>query len=136
VTDMHGTFTSALTTRPSRYLDADGRLHAKGTFSRAGVCTYQGDEFPGRVPRGIVADHWYQLLRGPDELRRSARTFRGLPLLLDHGGPVVGMTGDDTVFDGEYLRGSLVVWDADAIAAVETAIAQSSASVNSQQVHP
>jgi hypothetical protein len=113
-----------------RALDADGRLHvATSHISRAMVCPYLGSEIPGFVELGLDADKIYNLFRDPDELAKAAPTFNNLPLLADHKPVsaidpakdlVVGSTGTDAAFDGEFLDNSLVVWDQPSIDAVQS----------------
>ena len=106
-----------------RKYDADGRLHvAVSNISKANVCPYLGREVPGWAELGLEPDRLYNFLRDPDELARGAATFNNLPVLSEHVPVtaatedshipeiVVGSTGTDAAFDGEYLTNSLVVW--------------------------
>jgi hypothetical protein len=116
--------------RSSRTVDADGRLHvAVSNISKAVVSPYYGREVPGYKELGLDADKIYQLLRDPDELLKGADSFNNLPLLDRHipvsaDDPkkqnVVGSTGTDAEFVQPFLRNSLVVWDAAAIAGIES----------------
>lgn len=116
--------------RSSRTIDADGRLHvAVSNISKAVVSPYYGREVPGYKELGLDADKIYQLLRDPDELLKGADSFNNLPLLIKHvpvsaDDPkkelVVGSTGTDAEFTKPFLRNSLVVWDAAAIAGIES----------------
>lgn len=116
--------------RSVRRRDADGRLHVALTnISKATVNPYYGREIPGAAALGLRADEIYQILRDPEALKLGAPTFNNVPLLDEHvivsvndpkKGNVVGSTGTDAMFDGEYLRNSLVVWDAEAIARIES----------------
>jgi hypothetical protein len=116
--------------RSSRTIDADGRLHvAVSNISKAVVSPYYGREIPGYKELGLDADKIYQLLRDPDELLKGADSFNNLPLLDRHipvsaDDPkkqnVVGSTGTDAEFVKPFLRNSLVVWDAAAIAGIES----------------
>lgn len=113
-----------------RSFDVDGRLHvAVSNISKAMVCPYLGSEIPGADALGLDAGKVYMLLRDPQELERAADTFRNLPLLIQHvpvsaeeprKDLVVGSTGSDTVFNAPYLSVSLSVWDAPAIAGIES----------------
>lgn len=113
-----------------RRLDADGRLHVAITnISKATVNPYYGREIPGYESLGLNPDRIYQLLRDPAELAAAALTFNNIPLLSRHNPVfatdphpelVVGSTGTDAAFVAPYLRNSLVVWDAEAIAGIET----------------
>jgi uncharacterized protein len=113
-----------------RMVDVDGRLHVEvSNISKAAVNPYLGREIPGAESLGLSPDRIYMLLRDPEELQRAAPTFQNIPLLSKHV-PVsadepqkeliVGSTGTDAVFDAPYLKNSLVVWDAVAIAGVES----------------
>lgn len=113
-----------------RTKDVDGRLHVEITnISKAAVNPYLGREIPGCEELGLDPGRVYQLLRHPDELERGAATFNNLPLLNRHvivsaidpqKEQVIGSTGTDAVFTKPYLRNSLVVWDAQAIEAIES----------------
>ena len=113
-----------------RSFDKDGRLHIELTpISKANVCPYYGREIPNSKALGLQPDRVYYLLRDPKELAKAASTFNNIPLLNEHipvtaADPqkmaVVGSTGTDSEFDGTYLKNSLVVWDADSIAGIET----------------
>lgn len=113
-----------------RSFDKDGRLHIEVTpISKANICPYYGREIPNSKSLGLQPDKVYYLLRDPKELAKAATTFNNIPLLNEHipvtaADPqkmaVVGSTGTDAEFDGTYLKNSLVVWDADSIAGIET----------------
>ena len=113
-----------------RTIDADGRLHvAKSHISKANVCVYYGKEIPGYEALGLQPDKVYRLLRDPVELERAAPTFARLPVLSEHvpvtvDAPrpdlVVGAIGSEVVFAAPYLDADLCVWDATAIAGIET----------------
>ena len=113
-----------------RRTDADGRLHiAVSHISKACVNPYLGSEIPGSAELGLDPNKIYMLLRHPDELAKGASTFNNLPLLSKHEPVyvgkhrpdlVVGSTGTDAAFNNPFLDNSLVVWDAVAIAGIET----------------
>ena len=114
----------------ARSVDADGRLHvSKTNISKAVVNPYYGREIPGWQQLGMDGDKVYRLYRDPDELAKGASTFNNLPILNKHipvtvDAPqkdnVVGSIGSDVVFDAPYLQASLCIWDAAAIAGVES----------------
>lgn len=114
----------------ARSIDADGRLHvSKTNISKAVVNPYYGREIPGWQQLGLDGDKVYRLYRDPEELAKGASTFNNLPILNKHipvtvDAPqkdnVVGSIGSDVVFDVPYLQASLCVWDAAAIAGVES----------------
>lgn len=113
-----------------RHFDADGRLHVDSSnISKAMVCPYLGSEIPDADALGLDSGKVYMLLRDPEELEKSAPTFRNLPLLIQHvpvsadeprKDLVVGSTGSDVEFKAPYLSVSLSVWDAPAIAGIES----------------
>lgn len=122
--------TIALDRASVRRIDEDGRLHVAVTnISKANVCPYAGREIPDYERLGLDADRIYQLYRDPAELEKGAASFNNIPLLSEHvpvsvddhrPDLVVGSTGSDAVFDGTYLRNSLVVWARDAIDGIES----------------
>lgn len=116
--------------RSARRIDADGRLHVdRSHISKATVNPYYGREIPGYEALGLHPDKVYRLLRDPVELERAAPTFARLPVLSEHmpvtvEAPrpdlVVGAIGSEVVFAAPYLDADLCVWDATAIAGIET----------------
>ncbi len=116
--------------RSARRIDKDGRLHVAVTnISKATVNPYYGREIPDSEALGLEPDMIYQVFRDPEELAKAAPTFNNVPLLDEHvivsaDDPkkhnIVGSTGTDARFDGEYLQNSLVVWDAEAIRRIES----------------
>lgn len=113
-----------------RTIDQAGRMHVALTnISKATVNPYRGSEIPNAEQLGLDPDRIYMLLRDPEELRKGADTFNNIPLLSRHvpvtvDDPqhdlVVGSTGTDAIFTAPYLQNSLVIWDAIAIAGVES----------------
>ena len=116
-----------------RSYDPDGRLHVSASnISKANICPYAGREIPGWRALGLDPDRVYSLLRDPDELAAAAETFNNLPVLSEHvpvtalaedshrPDIVVGSTGTDAAFDGEYLTNSLVIWAKPSIEGIET----------------
>lgn len=98
-------------------------------ISKAMVSPYLGHEIPDSEALGLQQDRIYYLLRDPDELRKAAASFNNLPLLsrhvpvsaVDHQPDlVVGATGTDAVFEAPYLKNSLVIWEAVAIAGINS----------------
>ena len=116
--------------RSARRIDADGRLHVdRSHISKATVNPYYGREIPGYEALGLQPDVVYRLLRDPVELERAAPTFARLPVLSEHvpvtvDSPrpdlVVGAIGSEVTFTPPYLDADLCVWDATAIAGIET----------------
>ncbi|HDR2874334.1 TPA: DUF2213 domain-containing protein [Enterobacter roggenkampii] len=113
-----------------RSFDNDGRLHIEVTpISKANICPYYGREIPNYKSLGLQPDKVYYLLRDPEELKKAAPTFNNIPLLDEHipvtaDDPqkmsVVGSTGTDSDFAHPYLNNSLVVWDSNSIAGIES----------------
>lgn len=116
--------------RTSRRIDADGRLHVdRSHISKATVNPYYGKEIPGFEALGLQPDKVYRLFRDPVELERAAATFARLPILSEHvpvtvdtprPDLVVGAIGSEITFSAPYLDADLCVWDATAIAGIET----------------
>jgi hypothetical protein len=112
-----------------RETDLNGYLHVKLTpISKAAVNPYLGREIPGWRERGLKPDEIYYGLRDPTELEAAAASFNGLPVLLTHAPDSaadpqknyrVGSTGDKAVWEAPYLKNSLHIQDARAIAAIE-----------------
>lgn len=116
--------------RSLRSYDQDGRLHVESSnISKATVNPYYGSEIPNYRQLGLEPKKVYYLLRDPEELKKAAPTFNNLPLLSKHipvsadepqKEVIAGTTGSDTVFEDGYLKCSLAVWDAEAIAGIES----------------
>lgn len=113
-----------------RRIDVDGRMHVEiSNISKATVNPYRGSEIPDWEALGLDANRIYFLLRDPQELEKAAPTFNNIPLLSKHipvsaAEPqkefVVGATGSNASYQAPYLKNSLVVWDAVAIALIES----------------
>ena len=119
-----------LDAKPSmRTKDDNGFLHVALTpISKATVNPYLGSEIPFSDEHGFDPEKIYYALRPADELEKAAKTFNGLPLLLEHHNIdaenpakeyVVGSVGTDAVFENPYLKNSLTVTDAQAIGYIE-----------------
>lgn len=113
-----------------RELDRDGRMRvSKANISRACVNPYRGREIPDWQKLGLDPDKIYHLLRDPEELKKAAKSFNGVQILRKHVPvnaqdhqpyDVVGSTGTEAAFDGEYLTNSLSIWVKDAIDGIES----------------
>src|ERR1700722_382051 len=117
----------------ARHFDADGKLHiSRSHISKASINPYYGREIPHADELGLDPDKVYYLLRHPDELKKAAPTFARQPILSKHA-PVdirwdegrrkefiVGTIGSDVEFLFPYLDADVSIWDADAIAGIET----------------
>jgi uncharacterized protein len=118
-----------------RTYDKDGRLHiARSHISKACVNPYYGREIPRSQALGLDPNRIYMMLRAPDELAKAAHTFARLPILAKHT-PIsnfdsldekekkkyiVGTIGSDVEFLDPFLDADVSIWDADAIAGIET----------------
>lgn len=108
-----------------RTTDADGRLRVELTnISKAVVNPYRGNEIPRWEELGLDPNRVYWLFRDPEELKKGAHTFNGIPLLsrhvpvtVDDHQPdlVVGAMGTAANFAAPYLQNSLIVWEAQAL---------------------
>lgn len=113
-----------------RTIDADGRLHVEiSPISKANVCPYYGREIPNSEALGLEPNRVYQLLRDPVELAKAAPTFNNIQLMQVHVPvnamdtqkmDVVGCTGSNATFTPPYLTNSLCIWDASAIAGIDS----------------
>lgn len=114
----------------NRSYDADGRLHIRRSrISKATVNPYYGREIPDADTLGLDPNRVYYLLRDPEELKKAAPSFARLPLMFKHVAvsaddpqqeQIAGTIGSDVEFEHPYLIADLSVWDAQAIAGVET----------------
>jgi hypothetical protein len=119
----------------ARSYDKDGRLHISRThISKSCVNPYYGREIPRSEGLGLDPNRIYYLLRDPEELRKAAPTFARLPIFSKHvpfdilwGGDeqekkkyIAGTIGSEVEFLEPYLDADVSIWDADAIAGIET----------------
>lgn len=114
----------------NRRYDADGRLHILRTpISKATVNPYYGHEIPGADKLGLDPDRVYYMLRDPGELAKAAASFARNQLMLKHTAvsaedpkkdSIAGTVGSEVEFEAPYLMADLCIWDAEAIAGVET----------------
>jgi hypothetical protein len=113
-----------------RSFDRDGRLHVEVShMAKAGVDQYLGEEIPDWKRLGLDPQKIYRLLRDPEELAAAVATFNNLPILREHipvnseepqQELVIGSTGTDATFDGEFLDNSAVIWVQDDIDDIES----------------
>lgn len=121
--------------RSARRIDADGRLHVdRSHITKAAVNPYYGHEIPGYKALGLQADKVYRLFRDPVEIERGVETFKRNYILSEHvplsvtniaEDPelkllIVGSIGSEVSFNEPYLDADLCIWDATAIAGIET----------------
>lgn len=107
-----------------RTVDQDGRLRVPGCrISKANVCPYYGREIPNAAALGLDPNRVYMLYRDPEELRKAAKSFEQIPLLMTHIAVTASAPATDVVcgtvsnirFEYPYLVGDLIVWRQDAI---------------------
>ena len=116
----------------NRRYDADGRLHILRTpISKATVNPYYGREIPEADKLGLEPERVYYLLRDPGELAKAASSFARNQLMFKHTAvsaddpkqdSIAGTIGSEVEFESPYLVADLCIWDAEAIAGVETDI--------------
>jgi uncharacterized protein len=109
--------------------DLDGRLRVpSSTISAAQVNDYLAEEIPGWSSLGLVSGRRYALLRDPGELEAAAPSFQGIPILSQHA-PITAEVHKrelvvgaviNPVWQAPNLKAELIVWDGDAIAAIES----------------
>ena len=114
----------------NRRYDADGRLHILRTpISKATVNPYYGREIPEGTSLGLEPERVYYLLRDPGELAKAAPSFARNQLMFVHTpvsaddpkqDSIAGTIGSEVEFLAPYLIADLCIWDAEAIAGVET----------------
>ena len=102
---------------------------SKTPITKANVCLYQGQEIPDYEQLGLDPNKWYRMYRDPTELQKAADTFNNKPVLNQHIGftplappkdAIVGMTGDDVVFEHPFLYQSMTIYDAAMQAGIES----------------
>jgi len=113
-----------------RTYDKAGRLHISRTrISKATVNPYYGYEIPDHELLRLDPNKIYQLLRDPEELARAAPTFERNQILAKHiqvsadkpqNDVIAGAIGSDIEFVDPYLWADVCIWDAIAIAGIET----------------
>jgi hypothetical protein len=112
-----------------RAIDQDGHMHiAVAPISKANVCGYYGREIPDGERLGLDPARMYQLLRDPAELEKAAPSFNAKPLLIvhkpqtaqDHDHELTVGSINNVRWEAPYLKAELVIWDGDAIGAVES----------------
>ncbi|AOK04071.1 hypothetical protein WK25_06065 [Burkholderia latens] len=113
-----------------RNYDKDGRLFIERShISKAGVNPYWGREIPGWEELGLDPDRVYNVFRPPEELEKAAPTFNMLPILLVHkhvtaedpkNELIIGSTGSNAIFEGEFLDNGLAFWDGEYIEKIES----------------
>ena len=121
--------TFAFDKQSARSIDADGRMRVKNCIlSTSEINPYRGQEIPGYEELGLKPNTVYELYRDPEEMRKGAASFEGVPLMVKH----IPQTADaprkeyqcgavhSITFDGKHLRGDLLVSDGYAIELIES----------------
>ncbi len=113
-----------------RSFDKDGRMRVSiSRISKADVNPYWGREIVGGDELGLDPGRVYNVFRPPEELEKAAATFNTLPILLVHkhvsaDDPkkelIIGTTGSNAAFDGQYLTNDLAFWDGAYIEKIES----------------
>ncbi|MCS6499035.1 DUF2213 domain-containing protein [Burkholderia thailandensis] len=113
-----------------RSFDKDGRMRVSiSRISKADVNPYWGREIVGGDELGLDPDRVYNVLRPPEELEKAAATFNTLPILLVHkhvsaddpkNELIIGTTGSNAAFDGQYLTNDLAIWDGEYIEKIKS----------------
>lgn len=116
--------------RSVRRYDQDGRLRVEiSPITKATVNPYYGREIPDYEGLGLDPAKVYYLLRDPLELEQAVNSFNNIPLLIKHQPVsaddhpkelVVGTTGSHARWSDPYIEVDLTVWDAAAIAGIES----------------
>lgn len=114
----------------ARSIDDNGFMHVRSShLTKAVVNPYYGSEIPGWKEHGLEANQIYYGYRDPEELKKSLRTWAGLPLHLQHhtdsaDEPArltrVGSVGTNIVWNAPYVDAPLTIWNKDAQDAVES----------------
>lgn len=112
-----------------RKFDENGYLHIESNhITKATVNPYYGYEIPGYEKLNLDPQKIYQGLRDPKELEASLPTWSGIPLHLEHHidsaedpqkDTRVGTVGTEIKWNYPYIDAPLVVWDQEAINAIE-----------------
>lgn len=113
-----------------RSFDKDGRMRVSiSRISKADVNPYWGREIVGGDELGLDPDRVYNVFRPPEELEKAAATFNTLPILLVHkhvsaddpkNELIIGTTGSNAAFDGQYLTNDLAIWDGEYIEKIKS----------------
>lgn len=114
----------------ARSIDDNGFMHVRSShLTKAVVNPYYGSEIPGWKEHGLEANQLYYGYRDPEELKKSLRTWAGLPLHLQHhtdsaDEPAkltrVGSVGTNIVWNAPYVDAPLTVWDKEAQEGIES----------------
>lgn len=114
----------------ARHTDENGHLIVDSTvITKAAVNPYYGKEIPNYEALGLDPEKVYNMLRDPDELKKGMHTLGEKQLLLKHifvsadepqKESIAGTIGSNLEMVGDDVKGSLTVWDQEAINLIES----------------
>ena len=114
----------------ARSYDANGHLIVDSTvITKAAVNPYYGKEIPDYESLGLDAEKIYNMLRDPVELEKGMHTLGEKQLLIKHifvsadepqKESIAGTIGSNLEMVGNDVKGSLTVWDKEAINLIES----------------
>lgn len=114
----------------ARSFDENGHLIVDSTvITKAAVNPYYGKEIPNYEALGLDPEKVYNMLRDPDELKKGMHTLGEKQLLLKHifvsaeepqKESIAGTIGSNLEMIGDDVKGSLTVWDKEAINLIES----------------
>lgn len=114
----------------ARSFDENGHLIVDSTvITKAAVNPYYGKEIPNYEALGLDPEKVYNMLRDPEELKKGMHTLGEKQLLLKHifvsaeepqKESIAGTIGSNLEMVGDDVKGSLTVWDKEAINLIES----------------
>ena len=114
----------------ARHYDANGHLIVDSTvITKAAVNPYYGKEIPNYESLGLDPEKIYNMLRDPVELEKGMHTLGEKQLLIKHifvsadepqKESIAGTIGSNLEMAGNDVKGSLTVWDKEAINLIES----------------
>lgn len=114
----------------ARSYDANGHLIVDSTvITKAAVNPYYGKEIPDYESLGLDPEKIYNMLRDPAELEKGMHTLGEKQLLIKHifvsadepqKESIAGTIGSNLEMIGNDVKGSLTVWDKEAINLIES----------------
>lgn len=114
----------------ARHYDDNGHLIVDSTvITKAAVNPYYGKEIPDYESLGLDPEKIYNMLRDPVELEKGMHTLGEKQLLIKHifvsadepqKESIAGTIGSNLEMVGDDVKGSLTVWDKEAINLIES----------------
>lgn len=114
----------------ARHYDDNGHLIVDSTvITKAAVNPYYGKEIPDYESLGLDPEKIYNMLRDPVELEKGMHTLGEKQLLIKHifvsadepqKESIAGTIGSNLEMVGDDIKGSLTVWDKEAINLIES----------------